>query len=121
MARKNEERSEIMPLDANRDHTHVRRLPLALLRTTWPILALLSLLWFPFDWLATVWPTFDAAFRQIFHNAHDHFVGHTLFFLSVGTLLLAYLPVLRLSPYWYFSGLVLVALVQETVQALFRG
>src|SRR5262249_47676568 len=111
-----------MPLDSGRRvHTRARRLPLILLRAAWPVLALLGLLWFPFDWLATVWPAFAAPFRQIFHNAHDHFVGHTLFFLIVGVLLLAYLPVLRLRPYWYFPGLVLAALVQETIQAFFRG
>jgi len=34
---------------------------------------------------------------------------------------LAVIPALRRKPQWYFPGLVLVALVQETIQALFRG
>src|SRR5262245_36045880 len=122
MVRKNEERSKILPLAADhRASTPARRLPLVLLRAAWPVLAVLGLLWFPFDWLATVWPTFGVPFRGIFQNAHDHFVGHTLFFLIVGVLLLAYLPALRLKPHWYFLGLVVAALVQETIQALFRG
>src|SRR5690348_1413997 len=87
----------------------------------WPVLALLAILWFPFDWLATVWPAFGVPFREVFHNAHDHFVGHTIFFFLVGFLVLAVIPALRRKPQWYFPGLVLVALIQETIQALFRG
>jgi hypothetical protein len=87
----------------------------------WPVLALLAILWFPFDWLATVWPAFGVPFREVFHNAHDHFIGHTIFFFLVGFLVLAVIPALRHKPQWYFPGLVLVALVQETIQALFRG
>ncbi len=91
------------------------------LRFGWPVLVLLAILWFPFDWLSTVWPAFGVPFREVFHNAHDHFIGHTIFFFLVGFLMLAALPALRRKPQWYFPGLVLVALVQETIQALFRG
>ncbi|HEY7342203.1 MAG TPA: hypothetical protein VH591_15095 [Ktedonobacterales bacterium] len=90
-------------------------------RFAWPVLALLAILWFPFDWLSTVWPAFGVPFREVFHNAHDHFVGHTIFFFLVGFLVLAVIPALRRKPQWYFPGLVLVALTQETIQALFRG
>jgi hypothetical protein len=96
------------------------RQALALLRVGWPVLALLGILWFPFDWLSEVWPAFGAPFRMVFHNAHDHFVGHTIFFLIVGLLLLAYIPALR-RPYWYVPALVVAALAQETIQALARG
>jgi uncharacterized BrkB/YihY/UPF0761 family membrane protein len=85
------------------------------------VLVLLAILWFPFDWLATVWPAFGVPFREVFHNAHDHFIGHAIFFFLVGFLVLAVIPALRRKPQWYFPGLVLVALVQETIQALFRG
>jgi hypothetical protein len=91
------------------------------IRFGWPVLVLLAILWFPFDWLSTVWPAFGVPFREVFHNAHDHFVGHTIFFFLVGFLVLAAIPALRRKPQWYFPGLVLVALVQETIQALFRG
>ena len=93
------------------------------LRFGWPVLVLvlLAILWFPFDWLSTVWPAFGVPFREVFRNAHDHFIGHTIFFFLVGFLVLAVIPVLRRKPQWYFPGLVLVALVQETIQALFRG
>jgi uncharacterized BrkB/YihY/UPF0761 family membrane protein len=86
----------------------------------WPVLVLLGILWFPFDWLAERWPAFGVPFRQVFRDAHDHFVGHTIFFFLVGALLLAYWPALRHKPQWYFPGLVLAALVQETIQAIFR-
>ena len=105
--------------------THARKKPSRMLsrviRFGWPVLVLLAILWFPFDWLATVWPAFGVPFREVFHNAHDHFIGHTIFFFLVGFLVLAVIPVLRRRPQWYFPGLVLVALVQETVQAFFRG
>ncbi|HEX5547502.1 MAG TPA: hypothetical protein VFX24_08835 [Ktedonobacterales bacterium] len=91
------------------------------MRFGWPVLVLLAVLWFPFDWLATVWPAFGVPFREVFRNAHDHFVGHTIFFFLVGFLVLAALPALRRKPQWYFPGLVLVALMQETIQAFFRG
>jgi hypothetical protein len=91
------------------------------IRFGWPVFVLLAILWFPFDWLATVWPAFGVPFRQVFRNVHDHFIGHTIFFFLVGFLVLAVIPILRRKPQWYFPGLVLVALMQETVQALFRG
>jgi len=91
------------------------------MRYGWPVLVLLAILWFPFDWLSTVWPAFGVPFREVFRNAHDHFIGHTIFFFLVGFLVLAVIPVLRRKPQWYFPGLVLVALVQETIQAFFRG
>ena len=97
------------------------RVLLRVIRFGWPVLALLAILWFPFDWLSTVWPAFGVPFREVFHNAHDHFVGHTIFFFLVGFLVLAVIPALRRKPQWYFPGLVLVALVQETIQAFFRG
>jgi hypothetical protein len=87
----------------------------------WPVLVLLAVLWFPFDWLSTVWPAFGVPFREVFHNAHDHFIGHAIFFFLVGFLVLAVIPPLRRKPQWYFPGLVVVALMQETIQALFRG
>jgi hypothetical protein len=82
---------------------------------------LLALLWFPFDWLSTLWPAFGVPFRLVFRNAHDHFVGHAVFFLVIGLLVLHALPLLRRKPLWYLAGLVLAALVQETIQAVFRG
>jgi hypothetical protein len=105
---------------SERDQTLRRRL-MTLLRVGWPVLAILGVLWFPFDWLAEVWPAFGVPFRHVFRDAHDHFVGHTIFFLIVGTLILAYIPALRRRPHWYFPCLALAALVQETIQALFRG
>lgn len=102
------------------DHTWRRRLLLAL-RYGWPALALLAFLWFPFDWLSEVWPAFGVPFRLVFRNAHDHFIGHTIFFLIVGLLILSLAPALRRKPQWYFLGLVAAALVQETIQALFRS
>lgn len=108
--------------DTSRQHKHTtqRRIRLAL-RYGWPVLALLGLLWFPFDWLSVVWPPFGTLFRMVFRTAHDHFIGHAVFFFIVGFLILALLPKLRRRPYWYLPGLALAALVQEAIQALFRG
>jgi hypothetical protein len=92
-----------------------------LLRLGWPVLLLLGVLWFPFDWLSEVWPVFGVPFRAVFRNAHDHLIGHTVFFLIVGLLSLAYVRTLWRRPQWYVTGLILAALAQETIQALFRG
>jgi hypothetical protein len=94
---------------------------LSLLRIGWPILVLLGILWFPFDWLSTVWPAFGTVFQQVFRTTHDHLVGHTIFFLVVGLLILGYVPALRRRPFWYLVGLVLAALMQEAIQAVFAG
>jgi hypothetical protein len=93
---------------------------MTLLRLGWPVFLLLAILWFPFDWLSEVWPAFGVPFRMVFRNAHDHFIGHTVFFLVVGLLMLAYAAPLRRA-YWYFPAVVLAALAQETIQALARG
>jgi hypothetical protein len=98
-----------------------RQTVLRLARWLWPVALVLVILWFPFDWLATVWPAFGAVFYVFFRDEHDHFIGHTVFYLLVGLIVLGYLPVLRRKPHWYALGLVLVALVQETIQAIFRG
>src|ERR1041385_5465845 len=98
--------------------THpLRKQAFVALRYGWPILVLLGILWFPFDWLSTVWPAFGDLFRQVFRNDHDHFVGHTVFFLIVGLLVLAYLPAPRRKLHWYLVGLVLAALMEATIQA----
>ena len=106
--------------DTGRQRT-LRHRALVVARYGWPVLVVLGILWFPFDWLSVVWPPFGVPFRKVFHSAHDHFVGHTVFFLIVGALILAYLPPLRRRPLWYLLGLVLAALIQETIQAIFRG
>jgi len=88
-----------------------RRALRTLARAKWPVLAILGVLWFPFDWLSVVWPPFGGSFRMVFHNARDHLIGHTTFFLIVGLLILAYLPALRRRPLWYALGLVLAELL----------
>jgi hypothetical protein len=97
------------------------RVTLSCLRYGWPVFIVLGILWFPFDWLSEVWPTFGIPFRQVFHNAHDHFIGHTIFFIIIGTLILGLAPALRRRLHWYVLGLIVAALVQETIQACFRG
>jgi hypothetical protein len=94
---------------------------LSCLRYGWPICVLLGILWFPFDWLSQVWPTFGVPFRRVFRNAHDHFVGHTIFFFIVGMLILCIMPILGRRLHWYVLGLILAALGQEAIQAGFRG
>src|SRR5437660_3562413 len=91
------------------------------LRHGWPVLLFLGILWFPFDWLSDVWPMFAVPFHQIFRTAHDHFVGHTVFFFIIGMLILRSMPALRFRLHWYVLGLIIAAVVQETIQACFRG
>lgn len=110
-----------MTRDVNRKRLPLSTIIWACLRYGWPVLLLLAVLWFPFDWLSEVWPMFGVPFRQVFRNAHDHFIGHTVFFFIVGALILSVMPALSRRLHWYIPGLVLAALVQETVQASFRG
>ncbi|HEU0026873.1 MAG TPA: hypothetical protein VFQ25_07125 [Ktedonobacterales bacterium] len=117
--RSQDDASVMAPAGARRQRTLRRRMLIAA-RYGWPALVALGALWFPFDWLSVVWPPFGVPFRMVFHSAHDHFIGHTVFFLIVG-LLLAYLPPVRRRPLWYLLGLALAALIQEAIQALFRG
>lgn len=85
-----------------------------------PIFLILAILWFPFDWLASVNSIFGKYFRMFFSTAHDHFIGHTILFFLSGFFLLSYLPALRTKPQVYFVALVLMALIQEAIQAFFR-
>jgi hypothetical protein len=89
------------------------------LRYGWPVLLVLGILWFPFDWLSGVWPAFGIPFREVFRSAHDHFIGHTIFFFLVSIIMLSMVPILR-RLYWYVPALVTAALMQETIQAIFR-
>jgi hypothetical protein len=82
-------------------------------------LLLFAVLWFPFDWLSEVWPAFGVPFRAVFHNARNHFIGHTVFFFVVGMLVLTIVPASRRLS-WYVPGLIIAALVQESIQAVFR-
>ncbi len=85
-----------------------------------PIYLVLAILWFPFDWLSSVNQLFGKYFRMFFSTAHDHFIGHTILFLLSGFFLLSYLPTLRTKPQMYLVALVLMALIQESIQAFFR-
>jgi hypothetical protein len=114
------EKETAMPEDSQRARL-LLRVTLSSLRYGWPVFILLGILWFPFDWLSTVWPAFGVPFRQVFRTAHDHFIGHTIFFFIIGILILNNIPVLSRRLHWYILGLVLAALIQETIQASFRG
>jgi hypothetical protein len=81
----------------------------------------LGLLWFPFDWLSEVCPWFGVPFRMVFRDARAHLIGHSIFFFLVGWVVLFRLPAVRQKPLLYLAGLVAGALIQESIQALFRS
>jgi hypothetical protein len=85
-----------------------------------PIVGALAFLWFPFDWLSEVWPAFGVPFRTVFRNAHDHFVGHSIFFFVIGIFIFLRLKSLVRIPVLYFALMILAALTQETIQSIFR-
>jgi hypothetical protein len=91
------------------------------LRKGWPVFVVLALLWFPFDWLATVSTAFNVPYQIFFSTRREHFAGHTVFYFVFGTLALMYLPALRRRPALYALGSLAAALVQETIQASFRS
>lgn len=86
-----------------------------------PVYLVLAVLWFPFDWLSSANSLFGKYFRMFFSTAHDHFIGHTILFLGSGFFLLSYLPSLRAKPQRYVIAIVLMALIQEAIQAFFRN
>jgi hypothetical protein len=92
----------------------------AILVTALPIVTALIFLWFPFDWLSEVWPAFGVPFRILFHDQRSHLIGHAIFFFLIGLFVLFRLPNLQSKPILYVGGLILAALIQETVQAVFR-
>jgi hypothetical protein len=91
-----------------------------ILVTALPIAAALVFLWFPFDWLSEVWPAFGVPFRILFHDQRSHLVGHAIFFFLIGLFVLFRLPSLQRKPLLYACGVILAAVVQETIQAMFR-
>jgi hypothetical protein len=90
------------------------------LRILWPLLAALILVLFPFDWLADVWPAYGQVFDIVFATALAHHIGHaTIFFIGALFVLYAF-PTLRTRPFLYFLLLLLGAVGEESIQALFK-
>jgi len=85
-----------------------------------PMTVALAFLWFPFDWLSTIWPAFGVPFRIIFHDEQNHFIGHLTLFFVFGFFVYARLTILQRKPILYFFGLIVAALIQESIQAVFR-
>ena len=86
----------------------------------WPLLVGLGITLFPFDWLSEVWPAFGRLFDLVFVTARDHAVGHATMFLLISLLALLSVLSLRLRPALYLGLMLLVAVGQEALQALFK-
>jgi hypothetical protein len=91
------------------------------LRIAVPLAIAGTLVLFPFDWLANVWPAYATVFDVVFATARSHAIGHATIFLVAGLLAMIAFPALRGRPVLYFTVLVLGAIGQEAIQDLFKG
>lgn len=71
---------------------------------------------FPFGWLATVWPGFNAAANFVFGTQISHIIGHFAVFMMMGAGVLALFPSLRQRFWLYFGLLLFFGLAQEFLQ-----
>lgn len=85
-----------------------------------PIAIALLLILFPFDWLSEAWPVFGDLFEQVFRTARDHAIGHATLFFIASLLILQALPFLRTRVVLYGVCMVLAAIGEEALQALFK-
>lgn len=90
------------------------------LRVAVPVALAGTLVLFPFDWLAEVWPAYAVVFDQVFATARSHAIGHATIFGIAGLLVLFALPGLRLRPARYLALMVLGAIAEELLQDLFK-
>ena len=81
---------------------------------------ILFLTLFPFGWLGTLSPTFDALLDWLFPEPWGHFFGHGFMFIGVGLALLLTLPKLRQRFWLYVPLVMLVAVGQEFFQLLYK-
>jgi hypothetical protein len=93
----------------------------AWLRIVVPLAIAGTLVLFPFDWLADVWPAYAAVFDVVFATARSHAIGHSTIFFVAGMLAMIAFPALRQRSVLYFTVLVLGAVGQEAIQDLFKG
>ncbi len=71
---------------------------------------------FPFGWLATVWPGFDAVANFIFGTELAHIIGHFAVFVLLGGGVLLIFPRLRRRFWLYFGLMLLLGFMQEFLQ-----
>jgi hypothetical protein len=84
------------------------------------VVAALTLVMFPFDWLEGVWPAYGHLFERVFVGPREHAIGHATLFCIASGLALAALPALRRRPALYLAVMVFGALAEEAVQDLFK-
>ena len=90
------------------------------LRYLLPVLVVMVLVLFPFDWLGNVWPAYAQIFDVVFATPLSHMIGHaTLFFIASLIVLLTF-PILRYRPILYFTIMLLGAVGEEALQDLFK-
>ncbi|MBK8900624.1 MAG: hypothetical protein IPM53_05530 [Anaerolineaceae bacterium] len=80
------------------------------------ILLFIATALFPFGWLATVSPGFDAVANFIFGTELAHIIGHYTVFVLMGSGVLLIFPSLRRHFWLYFGLMFLLAILQEFLQ-----
>jgi hypothetical protein len=84
-----------------------------------PLLAVLVLVLFPFEWLGVLYPSVGRLLDGVFSSELLHMAGHATLFAGLGLLVLRIFPTLCARPWRYF-GLLLTGVGQECFQLLFK-
>lgn len=85
-----------------------------------PLVALLALALFPYGWLTTLSPQVYNFMEWLFATEFAHGVGHAAIFLTVGWALLTVFPALQRRPGLYAALILVVGLLQEGFQLLYK-
>ncbi len=86
----------------------------------WPLLVVLAVTLFPFDSLGKVWPAYAQVFDVVFATALSHEIGHTTIFFLAGLFVLLSVPLLQRRLLPYMGMMLVIGIMQEAVQALFK-
>lgn len=89
------------------------------MRHTVPLLVLLALIVFPFEWLGLHWHALGWLITHTFPSDTQHAIGHATLFALLGGMALATFPSLRALP-WRYALLTLAGVAQEAAQLLFK-
>lgn len=93
---------------------------LKLVARLWPLLLLVVVVLFPFEWLGAEWSSFGNLIFRIFPTENQHAIGHLGIFSIFGFTLLRSFPSLRFHLWRYLGSVLLAGLCEETIQTIFK-
>jgi hypothetical protein len=85
-----------------------------------PFFLFLSLVLFPYGWLARLWPSFGQFVDWLFATEMAHHIGHSVIFATLGWFLLTVFPLLRERFAIYITLIGLMGVGQELLQLWYK-